>query len=188
MKKILDNYLSVDRKGFDFIAEHCDEWAEKGVTNPTEVLSQIAEAGGHLTMDGAIVGEYLLGNMYNPKLGLSGEVWVTSKVVNLKKDDMDRPIAETSSGSLYLLLDALKPRSFETVASEIMILAPEPLRNYLRDRVSFWAPEICWTNLTNAVNRYLKPSSTDKTTVAIYAILCNCTEEEMIRQFKADGF
>lgn len=188
MKKILDNYLSVDAKGFKFIADHCDEWSEKGITSPSEVFDEIAEAGGRLFMKGAIVGEYLLGNMYNPKLGLSGEVWVTSKVVSLEEDEKGRPVAKTSSGSSYLLLDEMKPRSFEAVVMAIMEVAPDSLRMYLRDHVPFWAPEIRWENLTNAVNRYVTPSSTNLTTVTVYAILCDCTEEDMIRRFREEGF
>jgi len=104
MKKILDNYLSVDQKGFELIAKRCNDWSKDEVEDPAEVFGEIIKAGGCLK-GGAIAGWYLFGNMYNPEYGLSGAVWVTSKVVDLGKDMNGHLWAETSSGSRYLLLD-----------------------------------------------------------------------------------
>ena len=186
MKKILDNYISVNRAGYDFIAKNCYDWADAGITNPTNVFEGIVNAGGCLTK-GAIVGQHLFGNMYNAENDLAGEVWVTAEVISLETDDNGFLWAKTKSGSSYLLLEAHKDRCFDVVYFEILGLAPDSLREYLESHAPFWAPEIVWVNLTNAINRFVEPSSSDKLAVSIYAVLCDCTEEEMIRRFKEDG-
>ena len=188
MKKILDNYRWIDENGYYIVAKKCNGWAKAGITNPAAVFGEIEEAGGQLG-NGVAIGQHLIGNMYNHELGLSGEVWVTAKVTELKVDGNGGFLwAHTESGSSYLLLEEYAERSFMWVANRILAIAPEPLERYLEERISLWAPEIAWANLTGAVNRFVKPSSADLTSVAIYALLCDCTEEEMVRRFRVDGF
>ena len=78
-------------------------------------------------------------------------------------------------------------RSFTRVYQQIMEVAPEDLSSALERSVGFWAPEIVWVNLTQFVHRYVEPSSSDDTSVAVYAILYDCTEDEIRNRFKADG-
>ena len=78
-------------------------------------------------------------------------------------------------------------RSFTKVYNQILEVAPESLSSALKKSVGFWAPEIVWVNLTQFVHRYVEPSSSDDTSVAVYAILCDCTEDEMRTRFKNNG-
>ena len=77
-------------------------------------------------------------------------------------------------------------RSFIDVVREIMKIAPQELMTALED-VHYWAPEACWTNLSLCVYKHITPSSKDAKAIAIYAILCNCTEAEMKARFEADN-
>ena len=189
MKKILDNYSSVDEQGAQVIAERCLKWQELGVSEPNQIIGEILAGGGTIT-NGVVIGEYLFGNMYNPDrtLGLIGSVWCTSIVLSTDKDDEGRQWVTTASGSRYLLLGKRPERSFEEILSRIYLIAPEPFAEYLEDHVSFWAPEIRWGNLTNAVKAYVEPSSKDPCAIEIYSLLCACTKSEMARRFEKDGF
>lgn len=70
----------------------------------------------------------------------------------------------------------------------MLLVAPEPLKSELMHRAPFWAPEVSWERLTYLVNKTIAPDSTSPVVVRVYALLCDCTEEEMLRRFKADGF
>ena len=70
-------------------------------------------------------------------------------------------------------------RNFTNVVESIMKVAPQELKDALDKSVGYWAPEIVWVKLSEYVNRYVEPSSSDETSVAVYAILCNCSKEEM---------
>ena len=78
-------------------------------------------------------------------------------------------------------------RDFCEVVTRILEVAPEPLKSELRDSAPFWAPEIRWSRLTYLVNALLAHDSSSPSSVSVYAILCDCTEEEMIRRFEASG-
>ena len=78
-------------------------------------------------------------------------------------------------------------RNFIDVYERIKEVAPEELVEKLESRVGYWAPEVVWYNLSQYINKYLKPSSTNKTSVAVYAILLDCSESEMKKRFEADG-
>ena len=78
-------------------------------------------------------------------------------------------------------------RSFTKVYHQILEVAPEDLSTALKKSVGFWAPEVAWVNLTQYIHRYVEPCSSDDTSVAVYAILCDCTEDEIRTKFKADG-
>lgn len=78
-------------------------------------------------------------------------------------------------------------RSFTKVYNQILEVAPEALSSALEKSAGFWAPEVAWSNLSQFVNRYVEPCSSDDTSVAVYAILCDCTEDEMRTRFKNNG-
>ena len=78
-------------------------------------------------------------------------------------------------------------RNFTTVLEQIKEVAPKDLVDALDKSVGFWAPEIVWYNLSKYVNKYVERSSTNPTSIAVYAILCDCTEAEMKARFEADG-
>ena len=78
-------------------------------------------------------------------------------------------------------------RNFYRVLKDIKNVAPKELVNALNKSVEFWAPEIVWYKLSEYVNRYVKLSSTDETSVAVYSILCNCSKDEMIMRFKKNN-
>ena len=78
-------------------------------------------------------------------------------------------------------------RDFGSVYRKIMEVAPEQLATNLEQNSGFWAPEICWSNLSQYVNKYLEPSSKDPQSIKVYAILCDCSEAEMKTRFEADG-
>ena len=83
---------------------------------------------------------------------------------------------------------AKKQRNFMEIYRKIKEIAPEELRTQLEKRAEYWAPEICWQKLTECVNRFVPPSSEDETSVAVYALLCDCSTDEMRERFMADGF
>lgn len=78
-------------------------------------------------------------------------------------------------------------RLFKDVVNKIKEVAPQELVKRLDNRINYWAPESAWYNLSNFINQNVIPSSTDKTSVAIYAALCDCTEDEMLERFATDG-
>jgi hypothetical protein len=80
-----------------------------------------------------------------------------------------------------------KVRKFSDVVMAIQEVAPQDLKEALSRSVGFWAPEIAWHKLTEYVNRYVTPSSKDATAIAVYARLCDCSEDEMKARFEADG-
>ena len=79
-------------------------------------------------------------------------------------------------------------RNFFEVVRKIKEVAPEQLSRKLEESVAFWAPELAWYNLNELVNKCVEKSSEDKTAVAVYAILCDCTEAEMRARFEANNF
>jgi hypothetical protein len=78
-------------------------------------------------------------------------------------------------------------RSFTKVLEQIKKVAPEDLKEALERGAGFWAPEIVWYKLTEYVQRYVTPCSSDQTSVAVYAVLCNCTEADMKARFENEG-
>lgn len=78
-------------------------------------------------------------------------------------------------------------REFTDVVQNIKKVAPRGLANALDRSVGFWAPENAWYMLSEYVNRYVQPSSKDATAVAVYAILCDCSEAEMKARFESDN-
>lgn len=78
-------------------------------------------------------------------------------------------------------------RDFMTVYNKIMEVAPENLAKKLESNSGFWAPEMAWYNLSQYVNKYVTPSSKDEQAIKVYAVLCDCSEEEMKKRFENDG-
>ena len=80
-------------------------------------------------------------------------------------------------------------RNFNHVLKAIKAIAPEELKNVLESSApSYWAPEIRWKKLAEYVNKYVFPNSQDTNSIKIFALLCNCSEEQMKERFKKDGF
>ena len=183
MGKTLTNYLSVDEKAAQFVRDH-NEWFEKWETNPVRALRLIKKARGRFSIDDVAVGECLIGEYYDSDS--PREAWaITSTVVALNKNDEGRWVAKTESGSLYLLNNPFKLRNFNEVVKTIGDMAPEVFQDFLH-RMRTWGPTelIRWENLEFAIKRLVKPSS-DPSVVAIYAILYDCTEEEILRRLEA---
>ena len=80
----------------------------------------------------------------------------------------------------------MKMRDFGEVLDKVVEAAPE-LKEDLESRVEFWAPEILWYNLSVYINERIKPVSTDKKSIKVYAILCDCTEEEIKKRMEENG-
>ena len=78
-------------------------------------------------------------------------------------------------------------RTFTNVVNEIKKVAPQELVDKLTRKIPYWAPEAAWYNLTQLINNEVFPSSSDDTSVEIYAILCGCTKNEMRERFVTDG-
>ncbi|MBR2753699.1 hypothetical protein IKD82_00815 [Candidatus Saccharibacteria bacterium] len=79
-------------------------------------------------------------------------------------------------------------RNFYATLEKIMKIAPEPLKDAIDSNISFWPPELLWYNLSKYVNKYVMKNSTDIKSVKIYAILCDCTVDEMLERFEKDGY
>ena len=77
-------------------------------------------------------------------------------------------------------------RNFVEVLNRITEVAPKQLVDALNKSAMYWAPEIAWDRLSNYVDRYVKRSSSDENAIAVYAILCDCSEEEMKKRFEQD--
>jgi|GEM_PF-4202696 len=60
----------------------------------------------------------------------------------------------------------------------ILKVAPRDLASELKHAMPFWAPEVVWYQLSLYVNKYVRPSSTDRTAIAVYAILLDKTPAE----------
>ena len=80
-----------------------------------------------------------------------------------------------------------KVRKFSDVVVAIQEVAPQDLKEALSQNVGFWVPEIMWHKLSQYVNKYVTPSSKDATAIAVYARLCDCSEDDMKARFEADG-
>ena len=78
-------------------------------------------------------------------------------------------------------------RNFMKVYRNIVAVAPEELVQILGKELLFWAPEIEWQKLSEYVNRYIVPSSSDPQSIAIYAELLGISLAEMKERFEADG-
>jgi len=83
--------------------------------------------------------------------------------------------------------EKIMARNFTDVVKAIKEIAPQELVDALDKSMCFWAPEAIWHKLSEYVNRYVVADSTDETSVAVYAILCDCSKDEMRARFKADN-
>ena len=88
--------------------------------------------------------------------------------------------------NLILKEGAVMERDFGKVLNDIVEAAPE-LKEDLKYRYMFWAPEILWYNLSVYVNEHITPDSSNSKAVKVYSILCDCSEEEMKRRFEEKG-
>lgn len=70
-------------------------------------------------------------------------------------------------------------RCFKTFFYEILELLPEETKNDLAFQVGFWAPEVAWSYISDFINKNVQADSSNSQSVAIYAKLCNVSEEEM---------
>lgn len=78
-------------------------------------------------------------------------------------------------------------RDFTDVLDQIIEVGPQNLVDEIRASINFWAPEVEWDKLNEYVNRFVTPSSRDPQSVAVYAILCDCSDAEMKLRFEADN-
>lgn len=81
----------------------------------------------------------------------------------------------------------MKARNFEAVYNQILKLAPPALKKELEDSVGFWAPEVVWYNLSRLVMKHIEYNSSNPNSIAIYAVLCDCTQDEIKARFKMKG-
>ena len=79
-------------------------------------------------------------------------------------------------------------RDFFEVYENIKKAAGADFSVRLDNASGFWAPETLWFKLFQFVNKYMKKDSKDPTSIKVYAILCNTSEEEMKEKFEKDGF
>ena len=79
-------------------------------------------------------------------------------------------------------------RDFKTIYDAIHNLLSAELAQKLDDQSSYWAPEICWHNLSVFVNKYVQKDSKDNNSVRIYATLCDDTVSGMRARFIRDGY
>ena len=182
----LDNFQFIDRTAYVVAAEKCNSWAQAGLKNVATALDEMRLGGG----TGGTqfwLGCHVVGNMVNPDKGLTGQIWVTSQVETIHGNDEEGYFIITQSGTLYQLLKPFHMRTPGEALDQVMAVAPEELKLYLEESVPFWPPERFFENLSRAVNDLVDPSSTDPVSVNVYAALCNCSEEEMINRFIADG-
>jgi len=77
-------------------------------------------------------------------------------------------------------------RDFNLICEKIKQVAPAELAKEIDKRVSLWAPEAKWFQLSQCISEFVEPCSANAMSVSIYAILCDCTEEEMTARFKID--
>ena len=77
-------------------------------------------------------------------------------------------------------------RSFNEVYWKLLEVLPESLKEKLEFKISFWAPEALWPNLTSFICDNVVLSSKNPLSVKIYSILYGCTEEEITARFKID--
>lgn len=90
---------------------------------------------------------------------------------------------KNTSRTRYYARRLTMARNFTTVYRNIMAIAPKELADALEKHVVFWAPEIVWYKLSEYVNKYGTPSSTDSQSIAIYAELCDLSSEDMKSMF-----
>ena len=79
-------------------------------------------------------------------------------------------------------------RNFYEVLSKIEALLPKELVDKLEKDPTYWAPELSWLYLTQFINMNVEKRGSNRNSVAIYSILCNCSEEETIKKFKESGY
>ena len=79
-------------------------------------------------------------------------------------------------------------RNFIDVYKKILAACPNTiLAQKLESGSPFWAPEVTWFNLSRYVNNYMMPDSNNPVSVKVYAILCDLSEDDMIKKFKENG-
>lgn len=78
-------------------------------------------------------------------------------------------------------------RNFESVVEMLYEFLPETCAEKLKGEINYWAPEYLWECLASFINRNIKKDSSDFSSVRIYAILCDCTEEKIKRSFARNG-
>ena len=83
---------------------------------------------------------------------------------------------------------APKARRFSDVLAAVKKEAPQELKDYLDKSAGFWAPEIVWERLTEAVQRFVVPDSKNLVSVKVYSELSGLSTEEIEKIFVADGY
>ena len=83
---------------------------------------------------------------------------------------------------------APKARRFSDVLAAVKKEAPQELKDYLDKSAGFWAPEIVWERLTEAVQRFVVPDSKNPVSVKVYSELSGLSTEEIEKIFVADGY
>ena len=79
-------------------------------------------------------------------------------------------------------------RSFEDVVNKIIAVGNKGINAKIEVSMPYWVPEARWTQLDRCINRFMPKDSKDPTSVKIYAILCDCTEKQMRKRFKKEGY
>lgn len=105
MKMLLD-YVVVDAAGYAFAASRCNQWKDSGVNDVSDIINELFASGvtvGRIPRSGLFV----LGNMYNPSLGIDGFLWVTGEIVDVLCGEGGEMVVLTLSGSKYRLVRPL---------------------------------------------------------------------------------
>ncbi|MBQ5812161.1 hypothetical protein IIW29_01125 [Candidatus Saccharibacteria bacterium] len=96
--KTLDHYLTTDETGYEFISKRSKNWKDMGGIGFHHVITSILFNGGLIGIEPQ-PGVYVFGSMENPEANVSGDIWVTTAVV-----ECDDNHIRTESGSEYELL------------------------------------------------------------------------------------
>ena len=83
---------------------------------------------------------------------------------------------------------APKARRFSDVLAAVKKEAPQELKEYLDKSAGFWAPEIAWERLTEAVQSFVAPDSKNPISVKVYSELSGLPAEEIEKIFVSDGY
>ena len=78
-------------------------------------------------------------------------------------------------------------RDFDQVVSAICQVMPE-FADKLERNFMFFAPESRWEKLSYCINLYIEPNSANEKAVKVYALLTDCSEDEILERFERMGF
>lgn len=102
---LLLNYLVVDEVAAYYAKQRFRKWHNEGIKDVHDIIDELIEPGGGMVGKKLRPGVYVLGNLYDPKLKVSGDIWV-SKILKLIIDENGGYLAKTASGTYRLLSPA----------------------------------------------------------------------------------